>query len=302
MATQDGDSRRGGSPGRSRRADDSRAVAESGLGGPDESRPTSSSTATTGTRSPGTRRRPPSRSSPTACSRWGSTKGDAFGIVGRHHAGVDAFDFALGSIGVVPAPVYPSSSAKDTHYVLDHSDALGVLVEDDEQLAKVREGGEIPRLQHVYRYADLDDLRAQGPRVRRRQSHGAGRGERGDRRRRPLHLHLHLGDDRAAQGLHDPEPQLLRHGRQGRPGAVVHRPEDTVLLYLPLAHNFGRCLHLLAAYVGFTTAFCPDPLRVGEVAPIGAADGAAERPARLREGAHGRARELRRGDRASSGS
>jgi long-chain acyl-CoA synthetase len=45
-------------------------------------------------------------------------------------------------------------------------------------------------------------------------------------------------------------------------------PEDTVLLYLPLAHNFGRCLHLLAAYVGFTTAFCPDPLRVGEVAPV----------------------------------
>jgi long-chain acyl-CoA synthetase len=45
-------------------------------------------------------------------------------------------------------------------------------------------------------------------------------------------------------------------------------PEDTVLLYLPLAHNFGRCLHLLAAYVGFTTAFCPDPLRVGEVALV----------------------------------
>ncbi len=45
-------------------------------------------------------------------------------------------------------------------------------------------------------------------------------------------------------------------------------PDDIVLLYLPLAHNFGRCLHLLAAYVGFTTAFCPDPLRVGEVAPM----------------------------------
>ena len=42
--------------------------------------------------------------------------------------------------------------------------------------------------------------------------------------------------------------------------------DDLLLLYLPLAHNFGRCLHLLAAYVGFTIAFCPDPLRVGEVA------------------------------------
>jgi len=44
-------------------------------------------------------------------------------------------------------------------------------------------------------------------------------------------------------------------------------PDDVILLYLPLAHNFGRCLHLLAAYVGCTIAFCPDPLRVAEVAP-----------------------------------
>src|SRR5215211_9204625 len=92
----------------------------------------------------------------------GLKKGDAFGIVGRTMLEWCLFDFALGSIGVVPAPVYPSSSAKDTHYVLDHSDALGVLVEDDEQLAKVREGGEIPRLEHVYRFADLDELRTTG--------------------------------------------------------------------------------------------------------------------------------------------
>jgi len=87
----------------------------------------------------------------------GLKKGDAFGIVGRTTPEWCLFDFALGSIGVIPAPVYPSSSAKDTHYVLDHSDALGVLVEDDEQLAKV-EGGDIPRLEHVYRFADLDAL------------------------------------------------------------------------------------------------------------------------------------------------
>jgi long-chain acyl-CoA synthetase len=55
-------------------------------------------------------------------------------------------------------------------------------------------------------------------------------------------------------------------------GAVDEVPEfidseDLILLYLPLAHNFGRCLHLLSAYVGCAIAFCPDPLRVAEVAP-----------------------------------
>jgi long-chain acyl-CoA synthetase len=196
----------------------------------------------------------------------GLRKGDAFGIVGRTTPEWTLFDFALGSIGVVPAPVYPSSSAKDTHYVLDHSDALGVLLEDDEQLEKLREGGEIPRLKHVYRYADLDELRAKG-----REFAAANP--------------TALAEASAAIGDDDLFTYIYTSGTTGPPKAcmILNRnyydmvakvdmvpsfigPDDTVLLFLPLAHNFGRCLHLLAAYVGFTTAFCPDPLRVGEVA------------------------------------
>jgi long-chain acyl-CoA synthetase len=196
----------------------------------------------------------------------GLKKGDAFGILGRTTLEWVLFDFALGSIGVVPAPVYPSSSAKDTHYVLEHSDALGVLVEDDEQLAKVREGGEIPLLQHVYRYDDLDDLRAKG-----REFATANPAA--------------LSEASAAIGDEDLFTYIYTSGTTGPPKAcmILNRnyydmvakvdmvpsfigPDDTLLLYLPLAHNFGRCLHLLAAYVGFTTAFCPDPLRVGDVA------------------------------------
>ena len=39
---------------------------------------------------------------------------------------------------------------------------------------------------------------------------------------------------------------------------------DSMLLYLPLAHNFGRLMHLSGPYVGFTIAFLPDPLTVGD--------------------------------------
>ena len=196
----------------------------------------------------------------------GLKKGDAFGIVGRTTPEWCVFDFALGSIGVIPAPVYPSSSAKDTHYVLDHSDAVGVLVEDDEQLAKVREGGDITRLEHVYRFADLDDLRAKG-----REFAAANPGA--------------LAAASAAIAEEDLFTYIYTSGTTGAPKAcmILNRnyydmvakvdevpafigPDDVLLLYLPLAHNFGRCLHLLAAYVGFTIAFCPDPLRVGEVA------------------------------------
>jgi long-chain acyl-CoA synthetase len=198
----------------------------------------------------------------------GLTKGDSFGIVGRTTPEWVLFDFALGSIGVVPAPVYPSSSAKDTHYVLDHSEALGALVEDDEQLAKIRDGGDIARLQHVLRYDELDDLRAKG-----REFAAANPSA--------------LAEASAAIDDEDLFTYIYTSGTTGPPKACMIRnrnyydmvakvdqvpsfigPDDTVLLYLPLAHNFGRCLHLLAAYVGFTTAFCPDPTRVGEVAAV----------------------------------
>jgi long-chain acyl-CoA synthetase len=43
--------------------------------------------------------------------------------------------------------------------------------------------------------------------------------------------------------------------------------EDTMLLYLPLAHNFGRLMHLQSPHVGYTLAFCPDPYAVAEALP-----------------------------------
>src|SRR5262249_35028344 len=63
---------------------------------------------------------------------------------------------------------------------------------------------------------------------------------------------------------------MIRHRNYYEMVAVVDRLEeltivgDVMLLYLPLAHNFGRLMHLAGPYVGYTTAFFPHPLRTGE--------------------------------------
>ena len=67
----------------------------------------------------------------------GIRKGDAFGILGGTRFEWCLFDFALALVGGVTAPIYANSSPEDCRYVLSHSDAVGVLVEDDEQLEKV---------------------------------------------------------------------------------------------------------------------------------------------------------------------
>ena len=199
----------------------------------------------------------------------GVGKGDAFGILARTTLEWVLFDFALGSIGAIGAGIYPSLPPKDCAYVLDHSDAVGVLVEDHVQLAKVEaERANLPKLRHVLTFSDLDGLRARG------REYAAANPDA-------------LEQARSSIGEEDLFTYIYTSGTTGPPKAcmITHRnyydmvgavddvpqfigPDDLILLYLPLAHNFGRCLHLLSVYVGATVAFCPDPMRVAEVAPV----------------------------------
>ena len=194
----------------------------------------------------------------------GVRKGDAVGILAQTSLEWALFDFSLGLIGAVGAAVYANSSPKDARYVLEHSDAVAVLVENEEQRAKIAEL-EIP---HVLTFADLDELRARGRAFATEQPNA-------------------LAEAEAAVGEEDLFTFIYTSGTTGPPkgcmirhrnyyemaGCVDHVDSfafsgDTMLLYLPLAHNFGRLMHLLGAHVGYTIAFCPDPLRIAEVLPV----------------------------------
>ena len=88
----------------------------------------------------------------------GVRKGDSFAILASTRLEWALFDFALALIGAVGAPVYATSSPKDVNYVVEHSDAVGILCEDEEQRAKLGE----PALGYVLTLADLESLRARG--------------------------------------------------------------------------------------------------------------------------------------------
>jgi long-chain acyl-CoA synthetase len=133
---------------------------------------------------------------------------------------------------------------------------VGVLVEDEEQRAKVVD------VEHVYAFGELDALRERGRAFA--AEHPEALAERIDS----------IGED-------DLFTFIYTSGTTGPPKACMIRnrnyyamvqkgdemedrltePGDLMLLYLPLAHNYGRLLHLSAAYIGFTIAFLPDPMR-----------------------------------------
>jgi len=199
----------------------------------------------------------------------GVRKGDNVALLARNSLDWALVDFALARIGAVGIPVYASSSPRDVGYLLEHSEAIAILCEDATQLAKVEEvSGELPSLQHVLTFHDLEGLAA----------HGRDFAEAS-----PTAL-----DDASATIAEDdlytiiytsgttgpPKGCMLSHRNYHEMATVVDRmeeryylPDDVMLLYLPLAHNYGRLMLLLGAHVGFTIAFLADPLRVAEALP-----------------------------------
>jgi len=196
-------------------------------------------------------------------------KGDNVALLARNGLEWALLDFALARIGAVGIPIYASSSARDVGYLLAHSEAVAVVCEDAAQLAKVEAvDEELPSLQHVLTYHDLDGLAAHG------EDFAAANPAALDEATAAL-----TEDDLYTiiytSGTTGPPKGCMLSNRNYYEMATVvdrmertyYRPDDVMLLYLPLAHNYGRLMLLLGAHVGFTIAFLADPLRVAEVLP-----------------------------------
>jgi len=192
----------------------------------------------------------------------GVRKGEPFATLARTTLEWSLFDFALAQVGAVGAPVYANSSAKDVAYILDHSEAVGVLCEDDAQAAKVEQEREhLPRLHHVLTFADLPELEAEGARF------GAEHPSALDEAVAAIDEDDLFTFIYTSGTTGPPKGCMIRHRNYYAMAAVIDhlpgyvRSDDLMLLYLPLAHNFGRLMHLTGPYVGYTIAFLPDPLQ-----------------------------------------
>jgi long-chain acyl-CoA synthetase len=191
----------------------------------------------------------------------GIRKGDTLAILGSTKLEWALFDFAAACVGAITAAIYANSSPKDCQFILEHSEAIGVLVEDDEQLAKL-EGG--PQLRHILTFAGLDELAERG------RAYAAEHPQALDEavaalREDDVFTYIYTSGTTGS-----PKACMISHLNYYAMVAVVDDLDDftvegdSMVLFLPLAHNFGRLMHLSGPYVGFTIAFCPDPLEVGE--------------------------------------
>jgi len=186
--------------------------------------------------------------------------GDRVAIMARTRYEWTILDFAIWYAGGVVVPVYETSSAEQIDWILNDSGSVGIIVETPthrELVETVRPS----HTRHVWTMTDgvLDILTASG---------------------------AHLGDDEIDRRRNSLVPDTLAtliytSGTTGKPkgvslthgnflsecGNVVQgandlflKPNGSTLLFLPVAHVFGRMVQIGAITAGLHLAHCSDPV------------------------------------------
>jgi long-chain acyl-CoA synthetase len=197
----------------------------------------------------------------------GIEKGDRVSILGNTRPEWTYYDFAALSIGAVVVPIYQTNSPEECRYVIENSDAKVVVVEDAEQLAKVREvRGALPKLEHVVLMTgtaedaiSTADLAARGAAADRASW------ERRYSEVTPADVCTFIYTSGTTG---PPKGCVITHGNYRAMLDMVNATsviegEDVTYLYLPLAHSFALLIQLGSFDLGATIAYWErDPLRI----------------------------------------
>jgi long-chain acyl-CoA synthetase len=189
----------------------------------------------------------------------GIEKGDLVSILGNTRPEWTYFDFAALSIGATVVPIYQTNSPEECAYVLENSDAKVVVVENEEQLAKIREvRAGLPQLEQVVMMVgDADDvISMEGLAAKGAEVDGAVFQQRID---------AVTSDDictfiYTSGTTGPPKGCIISHGNYRSMLDMVNQTsvieeEDVTYLYLPLAHSFALLIQLGSFDLGATLAY-----------------------------------------------
>jgi long-chain acyl-CoA synthetase len=197
----------------------------------------------------------------------GIEKGDKVSILANTRPEWTYFDFAALSVGATVVPIYQTNSPEECQYVIENSDAKGVIVEDDEQLAKIDEiRDRVPKLEQVIRMEgsggnaiSMDELIAAG----------SGRSDSEWEQRWQSVTPDDICTFIYTSGTTGPPKGcVISHGNyrsmvtMALDESVLDR-ETTTYLFLPLAHSFALLIQLLSFDLGGNIAYWErDPLKI----------------------------------------
>src|SRR5215212_359950 len=197
----------------------------------------------------------------------GIGRGDKVAILANTRPEWTYVDFAALTVGATVVPIYQTNSPEECRYVLENSDARAVVVEDSEQLDKIREVGEsLPKLELVIRMTgESDSAISLAELARRGSGHSEAEWEERWRAVTPEDICTFIYTSGTTG---PPKGCVISHGNYRAMLDMVNEvsvieDEDLTYLYLPLAHSFALLIQLGSFDLGTTIAYWErDPLKI----------------------------------------
>ncbi len=201
----------------------------------------------------------------------GVQKGDKVNILSQTRLEWVQCDFATENIGSVTVGIYPSNLADDCAYIINHSEAVLLIVENQEQLDKIQSvRQQLQNLKHIVIFdapASLpdgvitwDEFLARGDGVSDDEFYQRTQSVESDDLASIVYTSGTTGVPKGA---------MLTHGNflftSWSVLECLHIEEHfETLLFLPLAHVFARIIVFTSMRAGFTLAFAESIEKVAE--------------------------------------
>lgn len=190
----------------------------------------------------------------------GIAPGDRVAIMSRTRYEWTILDFAIWAAGAVVVPIYETSSAEQVQWILSDSESVGLFVETSTHRALVDSvHSQTPALAHIWGIEDgaLSHLEIGGADVSDDEI---------ERRRSSLTpeslatLIYTAGTTGRPKGCEVTHANFIAEAHNVTHGAadLFYAKGASTLLFLPLAHVFGRMIGVGAAYAGLRLGHCND--------------------------------------------
>ena len=190
----------------------------------------------------------------------GLQPGDRVSIMSRTRFEWTVLDFAAWAAGLVPVPVYETSSADQIGWILSDADVRLALVESASHAAATESvRGTLPNLGGVLVIDDgaLETLAAEGRAVDDAEVERRSSGTTMDDLATLIYTSGTTGRPKGVELTHGNFVSLSLEGVAGLPD-VVAKPTSRTLLFMPLAHVFARYIQVLCIPSGAIIGHTPD--------------------------------------------
>ena len=190
----------------------------------------------------------------------GLAQGERVAIMSRTRYEWTLLDFAAWQAGLVPVPVYETSSVEQVRWILANAGVRAVVVETAAHAALVEEArSEAPSVEHVFVLDDdaLDTLTAGGVDVTDGELAARTEALDGDAIATIIFTSGTTGRPKGVELTHRNFVHLARNGVRSL-GEICAVPGARTLLFLPLAHVFARYIQVMAVTSGSVLGHAPD--------------------------------------------